>query len=104
MPKKRKGPTIQELKDEIRGSFKRWAEIKKKGADEIFFEDGVGLYLKRNHIIYDQGRLRELCKAENVQPCPKEASLKLPPKYRMDYCAKKSKSGPCVERRRKGRR
>jgi hypothetical protein len=99
MAKRHKGPTIQELKDAIRGSFKRWEEIKKKGANELFFEDGVGLWLKRNHISYDQERLRELCKAENVRPCPKEASLKLPPKHRMNYCAKKSKSRPCVERR-----
>jgi hypothetical protein len=104
MPKRQKGPTIQELKGQIRDSLKQWREIKRKGAGERSCEDGTALYLVRNHIIHDQGQLRELCRSEKVRPCPGEARLKLPPQFPMDYCAPKSKSWPCVELRKADRK
>lgn len=101
MPKRSKGPTIEDLRKVIRLSFKRWAHLKRKGSNDPGYADGVNMGLVRNHIIYDQICLRELCKTEKVRPCPPEARLKLPPIVSIDYCAPGSKAGPCIERRKK---
>lgn len=89
-----------ELQKSIKDSFKRWDHIHRKGTRDPFYEDGVNLDLVRNHIMHDQAKLSELCK-EMKAPCPKEAKKRLPPQLRQTFCAKGSKAGPCVERRKK---
>jgi hypothetical protein len=99
MAKRQKGHTIPDLQKSIKGSFKRWKDLKKKGGSDPFWPDGTNMNLVRNHVFYDQKRLRELCKAQKVRPCPIEAKLKPPRHVSEDYCAPKSKTGPCRERR-----
>jgi len=95
MPKRQKPPTIHELQKLIKDSFKRWDQIRRKGTDDPSWPDGMNMNLVRNHVLYDQGRLRELCKTQKVRPCPKETKLKAPRQFSYEYCAPKSKSGPC---------
>jgi len=99
MPKRQKAPTIPELQKLILDDFKHWEEIHRKGAGDPGHPDGTNMNLVRNHVLYDQGRLRELCKTQKVRPCPREARLKAPRPFSHEYCAPKSKSGPCRERR-----
>lgn len=99
MTKKRKTPTIPELQKSIRTEFKRWGHVHKRGAGDPSWPDGTNMNLVRNHVFYDQGKLRELCKEQKVRPCPVEAKLKPPRHVSQNYCAPRSKSGPCRERR-----
>jgi hypothetical protein len=100
MSKRRKEPTIQDLQKQIKDSFKRWKHLHKKGGVDPSWPDGTNMNLVRNHVFYDQDKLRELCKAQKVRPCPIEAKMKPPRRVSEYYCAPKSKSGPCKERRR----
>jgi hypothetical protein len=99
MAKKRKGPTIPELQKSIKDSFKRWDQIRRRGTTDPSWPDGTNMNLVRNHVFYYQGKLRELCKTQKVRPCPIEAKRKPPREVSHEYCAPKSKSGPCRERR-----
>lgn len=99
MAKRRKEPTIQDLQKQIKGSFKRWKHLHKKGGVDPSWPDGTNMNLVRNHVFYDQGRLRELCKAQKVRSYPAEAKMKPPREVSNEYCAPRSKSGPCRERR-----
>lgn len=100
-PKKRKEPTLQELRKEVREDVKRWKHVKRYGAQDPGHEDGVNLYLLRNHIIYDRGKLRERCRRDRIRPCPPESNVKIPQPVSFRYCAPKSKSGACKERRKR---
>lgn len=104
MAKKDKGPTIPELQQNIRDRFKRWDHLKKKGGQDPFWPDGSNMNLVRNHVFYYQGKLKELCKEKKIRPCPIEAKMKPPPAVSNEYCAPKSKSGPCRERRAAARK
>lgn len=104
MAKKKKGPTIPELQKSIRDSLKRWNHLKKNGGTDPFWPDGANMNLVRNHISHDQGKLRELCKEQKVRPCPIEVRIKSPPHVTEQYCAPRSKAGPCRERRAEARK
>jgi len=104
MAKKKKGPTIPELQKSIRDSLKHWKKLKTKGGTDPGWPDGTNMNLVRNHISYDQGKLRELCKELRVRPCPIEARINPPPHVTEEYCAPKSKAGPCRERRAAARK
>lgn len=81
---------IADLSASIRSSVKRWNEIKAKGTTDPFWPDGTNLNLVRNHIIYDKGRLKELCKGK--KGCPVEVRVKIPKEVSEDYMAPKSKA------------
>jgi hypothetical protein len=99
MAKRQKGPTIPDLQKSINGSLKHWKDLKKKGGSDPFWADGTNMNLVRNHVFYYQGKLRALCKEQKIRPCPIEAKLRPPRHVSEDYCAPKSKAGPCRERR-----
>lgn len=76
----------------ILNSFSHWEEVHKNGTSDPFYPDGVNLNLIRNHIIYNQGRLKALCKAQKIRPCLPEVKLKLPRKQKLWYLAPGSKA------------
>jgi hypothetical protein len=104
MVKKQKGPTIPEVQKAIREDFKHWDKLRRKGGGDPGWPDGTNMNLVRNHVFYDQGKLRELCKEQKVRPCPVEAKLKPPRAVSNNYCAPKSKAGPCKARRAAARK
>lgn len=104
MARKPKGPTIPELQQSIRDSFRHWKKLKKTGGTDPSWPDGSNMNLVRNHIFYFQGQLKALCKEKKVRPCPIEAKMKPPRQVSHDYCAPKSRSGPCRERRAAARK
>jgi len=63
----------------IKDSVHRWNEIREKGSNDPFWPDGVNMNLVRNHIIYYQEQIRELC-SENGMIEPEEVDWDLPPK------------------------
>jgi hypothetical protein len=99
MPKKKAVPTIQDLQKQIQYTFEHWTDIHRHGTQDPSHTDGTNLDLIRSHIIYYQGELRAKCKADKVRPCPNEVKRKLPKVVPIDYCAPKSKAGPCRKRR-----
>src|SRR3990170_2784410 len=92
MAKRQKAPTVPELQKAIRERYKRWGKLKRKGGTDPFWPDGTNMNLVRNHVFYYQGQLRDLCKAEKIRPCPKEARLKPPPAVNPNYMAQGSKA------------
>ncbi len=101
MARKTKKPTITELRKQVRDDLKHWNQVYKKGATDPFHEDGINLYLIRNHIHYDREQLRKRCKEDKIRPCPEESRVKLPREVGWTYCAPRSKAGPCKERRKR---
>jgi len=79
---------MEELVRSIRREFEDWKKVKKRGTTDPSYPDGVNLNLIRNHIFYDQARLKELCKKK----CPPEARMKPPRKVSETYMAPGSKA------------
>ena len=104
MARKQKGPTIPELQDSIRKELKHWSHLHKSGGTDPSWPDGTNLNLTRAHIHHDRDRLRALCKEQKVRPCPVESKTRLPRIVSEDYCAPRSKAGPCRERRAAARK
>ena len=78
----RKKKPIEELEfcvEGMRDSANRWNEIREKGCSDPFWPDGVNLNLVRNHIIYYQKKIQDLC-ADHGMIVPDEAYWELPPK------------------------
>ncbi len=101
MARKPKKPTIQELQAEVRRDVAHWKDIKKHGTSDPGWPDGTNLNLIRNHIAYGRKNLREQCREERLKKCPQESRVKLPRELSNEYCAPRSKAGPCRERRKR---
>jgi hypothetical protein len=89
---RQKPPTPEELVRQIRFERKHWKDVHAHGTTDPFYEDGTNLNLVRNHVIYYQEQLRELCKAQKIRPCPKEAREKPPRHVSEIYMAPRSKA------------
>lgn len=70
----------------IRREIEHWKAINQNGCNDPFWSDGVNMNLTRNHIIYYQRLIREIC-AENQLPLPEEYYFSLPPEVDMNYMA-----------------
>ncbi len=101
MARRSKKPTLKELQQKVRNDLKRWDRVKKYGAGDPLHTDGTNLHLIRNHIAFARGQLQAHCKTEGIEKCPKESRIKLPNPVGWGFCAPKSKSGPCKERRKR---
>lgn len=78
----KKAKTPQELlysyEEKILASRKRWDYLKKNGGSSPFYADGCDLNLVRNHMIYYQHLMEEICR-ENKLPLPQSYYMELPP-------------------------
>lgn len=72
--------------EEIRKEIQHWKDINQNGCNDPFWSDGCNMNLTRNHILYDQRLIREIC-AENKLPLPEECYFSPPPEVDMDYMA-----------------
>ena len=70
----------------IRREIEHWKVINQNGCNDPFWSDGCNMNLTRNHIIYYQRQLREIC-TENRLPLPDEYYLAVPPEVDMNYMA-----------------
>ena len=77
---------VRQYCGEVRKEIKRWKEINQSGCSDPFWPDGVNMNLTRNHIIYYQRLILEIC-AENQLPLPEECYFSLPPEVDMNYMA-----------------
>ena len=69
---------VRECRRNIRQEIEHWKDIKQNGCSDPFWPDGCNMNLTRNHIIYYQRQLREIC-TENRLPLPDEYYLAVPP-------------------------
>lgn len=93
-----KKPTTEELQASIRQSFERWDRLHRRGGADPLYADGSNMNLVRNHIIYYKKQLLDLCKEQKIAKCPREAKRKPPRIFSDNYCAPRSKAGPCRRR------
>ena len=70
----------------IRREIEHWKAINQNGCNDPFWSDGCNMNLTRNHIIYYQRLIREIC-TENQLPFPEEYYFSLPPEVDMNYMA-----------------
>lgn len=70
----------------IRREIEHWKAINQNGCNDPFWSDGCNMNLTRNHIIYYQRLIREIC-AENQLLFPEEYYFSLPPEVDKNYMA-----------------
>lgn len=78
---------LKELCQEIKSEIDRWNNLKIQGGNDPFWEDGYNMNLTRNHVIYDKGKIKEICE-ENSLDLPEEYHLQTPPEVPKYYMAK----------------
>lgn len=89
---------LRECRQNIRQEIKHWKDINQNGCNDPFWPYGCNMNLTRNHIIYYQRQLQEIC-TENRLPLPDEYYLAVPPEANANYMAN-LKQKPRVERLR----
>nr|DAF55008.1 MAG TPA: hypothetical protein [Siphoviridae sp. ctXzK3] len=89
---------VRECRRNIRQEIEHWKDINQNGCSDPFWPDGCNMNLTRNHIIYYQSKIREIC-TENRLPLPDEYYLAVPPEVDVNYMAS-LKQKPRVERLR----
>lgn len=77
---------VQECCQNIRQEIEQWKMINQNGCNDPFWADGCNMNLTRNHIIYYQRQLKEIC-IENGIPLPDEYYLAVPPEVDTNYMA-----------------
>ena len=75
---------VKECRRNIRQEIEHWKDINQNGCSDPFWPDGCNMNLTRNHIIYYQRQLREIC-TENQLPLPEEYYLAVPPEVDANY-------------------
>ena len=80
---------IEIMEMQCRQSYEQWDNIFTNGCQDPFWEDGVNLNLVRNHIIYYQNRITDLCE-ENGYFKPEICFREPPLKVDQHYMAKKA--------------
>ena len=80
---------IETMEMQCRQSYEQWDNIFANGCQDPFWEDGVNLNLVRNHIIYYQNRITDLCE-ENGYFKPEICFREPPLKVDQHYMAKKA--------------
>lgn len=86
------------LSASIRREIEHWKVINQNGCNDPFWSDGCNMNLTRNHIIYYQSKIHEIC-TENQLPLPEECYFSIPPEVDNNYMAN-LKQKPRVERLR----
>ena len=77
---------VKKYCEEIRKEISHWKDINQNGCNDPFWPDGCNMNLTRNHIIYAQAQILEICK-ENQMPLPEECYLSVPPEVDSRYMA-----------------
>ena len=89
---------VKECCQSIHREIEHWKDINQNGCSDPFWSDGCNMNLTRNHIIYYQRQIHEIC-TENQLPLPEEYYLSIPPEVDDNYMAN-LKQKPRVERLR----
>lgn len=86
MKAKSAGDKVSECCQNIRQEIEHWKDINQNGCSDPFWSDGCNMNLTRNHIIYYQRQLKEIC-VENRLPLPEEYYFSAPPEVDNQYMA-----------------
>ena len=76
---------VKEIKQKMQAEYRRWQNLKTRGGNDPFWEDGYYMNLTRSHII----ALRHQCETE-LQPedYPEEYNFPIPPQVDDNYMAR----------------
>ncbi len=77
---------VKEYRQCIRREIEHWKDINQNGCSDPSWTDGCNMNLTRNHIIYYQRQLKEIC-IENEMPLPDEYYFAVPPEVDTNYMA-----------------
>jgi len=69
---------IARLSNEIIKEIERWIYIGENGCSDPSWCDGFNMNLVRNHIIYDKGKIAEICQEKGIE-FPNEYYIPTPP-------------------------
>ena len=75
---------LNDYREQIRERIERWETLRKAGCSDPFWCDGSNLNLVRNHIIYNKGKVMEICEELGL-PLPEEYYFPIPPKLPKDF-------------------
>ena len=77
---------LEEYCSEIIKSREHWKQINDSGCNDPFWPDGCNMNLVRNHILYYQRKISEICAEKNL-PYPEEYYFSVPPEVDNFYMA-----------------
>lgn len=78
--------SVEALCQNIRDEIARWKQINQSGCNDPFWSDGCNMNLVRNHILYYQRKIVEICAEKNL-PYPDEYHFSVPPEVDDFYMA-----------------
>ena len=84
--KKTQDQQLKELGKYIFGEIAIWKRINEYGCNDPFWADGCNMNLTRNHILYAQKQIEEICTANGSSPSD-EYYLATPPEVNDNYMA-----------------
>lgn len=70
----------------IRREIEHWKDINQNGCNDPFWSDGCNMNLVRNHILYYQRKISEICAEKNL-PYPEAYYFSVPPEVDNFYMA-----------------
>lgn len=78
--------SVEELCQKIRDEIAQWKQINQSGCNDPFWPDGCNMNLVRNHILYYQRKISEICAEKNL-PYPEACYFSVPPEVDDFYMA-----------------
>lgn len=87
MSRQKKPRTIREVCEDIHKAYLHWKDMYFNGCSDPSYEDGVNLNLVRNHCVYYQRELEQLCGTDFFK-LPDEYYWPIPPEVPQHYMAK----------------
>lgn len=77
---------VKSYSEQIRKEISQWKDINQNGCNDPFWPDGCNMNLTRNHILYYQRKIAEIC-IEKHLPYPEEYYFSVPPEVDNFYMA-----------------
>ena len=77
---------VKSYSEQIRKEISQWKDINQNGCNDPFWPDGCNMNLVRNHILYYQRKISEICEEKNL-PYPEAYYFSVPPEVDNFYMA-----------------
>lgn len=77
---------VKSYSEQIRKEISQWKDINQNGCNDPFWPDGCNMNLTRNHILYYQRKISEIC-IEKHLPYPEAYYFSVPPEVDNFYMA-----------------
>ena len=77
---------VKSYSEQIRKEIGQWKDINQNGCNDPLWPDGCNMNLVRNHILYYQRKISEICEEKNL-PYPEAYYFSVPPEVDNFYMA-----------------